>query len=308
MPDPDTRRQFFQHAGRVAAGLVVGAASVTVPVQTASGVDPIARKAARRFKLSCAAYSLRRYLDLRDPTMTLEEFIGKCAEWGTDGVELTQYYFKKPVTPEYVQRLKYQAIIQGQDITGSPVGNRFTLPPGPERERQITNLKSWIDICGDLGAPTIRIFAGNTPEGVEAARARKWAVECIEACCDRAAKRGVFLALENHGGVVADADGVLDIVRAVKCEWVGVNLDTGNFHTRDPYDDMARVAPYAITCQLKTDVRPAGGRKEAVDIPRVVDILRKGNYRGYVTLEYEGSEDPMTAVPEWLERIRGHLG
>jgi len=97
-------------------------------------------------------------------------------------------------------------------------------------------------------------------------------------------------------------------VRAVKSEWVGVNLDTGNFHGPDPYEEIARSAPYAITCQLKTEVQPAGGKKQEADIPRIVEILRKAGYRGYFTLEYEGSEDPMTAVPRILRRMRECTG
>jgi len=162
------------------------------------------------------------------------------------------------------------------------------------------------DVSADLGAPAIRIFAGTAPRGVDETQARKWAVECIESCCDAASKRGVFLAVENHGGVVAKAEGLLEIVKAVGCPWVGINLDTGNFHSADPYEELARCAPYAVTCQLKTQVS-TGGKSEDVDIPRIAALLRKANYRGYVTLEYEDREDPMTAVPRWLEKMRAAL-
>jgi sugar phosphate isomerase/epimerase len=294
------RRQFLKR-------LLAGGTALTLSFREGNVADarePIVRKPAGRFKLSCAAYSLRQYLDLKNPRMTLEEFIQKCAEWGTDGVELTEYYFKKPITAEYIARLKRLAVIWGQDITGTPIGNNFALPPGPERDAQVASVKSWIDLSAELGSPAIRIFAGGAPKGVEDSQARKWVVESIEACCDAAAKRGVFLAIENHGGVVATADGLLDIIKAVRCEWVGVNLDTGNFHTPDPYGDMARCAPYAVTCQVKTEVTPEGGKKVEADLGRIVDILRKASYRGYVTLEYEAAEEPMEAVPRYLAALR----
>lgn len=306
MSETESRREFLRRSA--AAVALVAAGGAAGPRSRARAVEPFQRTAARRFPLGCAAYSLRQHLDLKNPKMTLEEFIVKCAEWGTDGVELTEYYFPKPVTPQYVLRLKRQAALWGQDITGCPVGNRFTLPPGDDRDREVAALRRWIDVCGDLGAPAIRIFAGNAPGGVDAAQARRWVVECIESCCDLASRRGVFLALENHGGVVATAEGLLDIIEAVRCEWVGINLDTGNFHSSDPYGEMARCAPYSVTCQLKTKVSPAGGKAEDVDIPRVVDILKKAGYRGYVTLEYEDREDPMLAVPRWLATMREHLG
>ncbi len=300
------RRQFLKRSGSVLAGALAGGAAF--PAVSLEARGPIERRPAGRFKLSCAAYSLRKYLDLKDPRMTLEEFIEKCAGWETDGVELTEYYFKKPIAPESLARLKRQAWIWGQDITGTPIGNNFALPPGPERDRQVDGVRSWIDVSAELGSPAIRIFAGSAPRGVEETTARKWVVESIEACCAQAARRGVFLAVENHGGVVSTAEGLLEIIQAVGCEWVGVNLDTGNFHSADPYEEMARVAPYAVTCQVKTEVTAKGKKKEEADIPRIVGLLRKANYRGYLTLEYEADEEPMTAVPRYLGAMRKLLG
>jgi len=95
---------------------------------------------------------------------------------------------------------------------------------------------------------------------------------------------------------------VLRIVEEVKHEWLGVNLDTGNF-SEDPYGSMALLVPKAITVQVKTEVRTAAGKEEA-NIPRIINILREANYRGYVALEYEGKEDPMIAVPQYLAKLR----
>ena len=296
---PD-RRSFLLRGAAAAAGAAV-ASWAPSKVQA---IDPLPRSPGGRLKLSCAAYSLRKYLELKNPTMTLEQFIPKCAEWGTDGIELTEYYFKKPVTPEYVMGLKRLAALWGLGITGTPIGNNFALPPGDERTKQIEDFKRWIDTSADIGSPAIRTFAGSAPKGADDAQARKWVVECLETVCSHAAKRGVFLAVENHGGVVATPEGLLEIVKAVKCEWVGINLDTGNFHTADPYADLARCAPYAVTCQVKTEITPAGGKKEEADLARLIEILRKANYRGYVTLEYEAAEEPMDAVPKYLDRLR----
>jgi sugar phosphate isomerase/epimerase len=263
--------------------------------------------AAPRLKLSLAAYSMRKYLDLKNPTMVLEEFIDKAAEWGCEGVELTEYYFKKPVTPEYISKIKRACIKAGLPISGTPVGNTFTLPPGEARDNNINLVKSWINMSSDLGSPAIRIFAGNAGKGVDEAQARKWAIECIETVLPHAAKRGVCLALENHGGIVSTADGVLEIVKAVKDEWFGVNLDTGNFHTADVYGDLEKCAPYAITCQVKATIVQSG-KKEDSDYPRIVALMQKANYHGYLTLEYEEAEEPLTAIPKHLEGIRKAIG
>ena len=98
-----------------------------------AGAAVLPAMAASKYKLSVAAYSFRKFLNLKNPTMTLGEFIEWCAGQSVEGVELTEYYFKKPVTPEYVMGLKRRAIRCGLDVTGTPVGNKFTQPAGPKR-------------------------------------------------------------------------------------------------------------------------------------------------------------------------------
>jgi sugar phosphate isomerase/epimerase len=122
--------------------------------------------------------------------------------------------------------------------------------------------------------------------------------------CSHAADYGVFVALENHGGITATAEQMLMIVRAVKSDWFGVNFDTGNFNVKDPYAELARIAPYAVTVQIKTEVQRAGQQREAADLKRLIGILRDASYRGYVALEYEAAEDPKTGVPRALRELR----
>lgn len=259
--------------------------------------------AAPRLKLGLAAYSMRKYLDLKNPTLTLEEFVAKAAEWGADGVELTEYYFRKPVTPDYILRLKRACIRAGLPVTGTPVGNTFTLPAGEARDKNIALVKNWIDVSADLGSPAIRIFAGSAPKGTDEAQARKWAIECLETVLPHAEKRGVVLAMENHGGIVATADALLELVQAVKSDWFGINLDTGNFHSADVYAELEKCAPLAVTCQVKCEISQAGKREDA-DYARIVALLRKASYHGFLTLEYESAEEPTTAIPKHLELLR----
>jgi sugar phosphate isomerase/epimerase len=105
----------------------------------------------------------------------------------------------------------------------------------------------------------------------------------------------------------AALDELLEIVKAVKSPWFGVNLDTFNFRTADPYADVAKIAPYAVTVQMKTEIGPAGKPKEPADYRRLFGILRGAGYRGYVALEYEAAEDPKTGVPAAIQQMRTAL-
>ena len=234
--------------------------------------------------------------------MTLETFLDAMAEIGIDGAELTSYYFPQPVTYGYIRRLARRAFVLGLDIAGTAVGNTFALPPGAERSRQIDLVNRWIEHAVDMGAPCVRVFAGAAPPGIPDDEARGWVIACLHTCLQRAEERGVMLSLENHGGVVATAEGMLQVLNEISSEWLGVHLDTGNFRTADPYADLALCAPYALAVHLKTDVVMADGRAP-VDLPRVVGLLRECGYRGYVNLEYEGAEDPLEAVPRALRSL-----
>ena len=112
-----------------------------------------------------------------------------------------------------------------------------------------------------------------------------------------------MLGLENHGGIVSEAADILNIVRAVNSPSCGINLDTGNFRTDNPYHDLELIAPYAVNVQWKAEVTPRGQPKQSADLKRIVKILRDANYQGYLALEYEAPEDPWVVVPRLLKQM-----
>jgi sugar phosphate isomerase/epimerase len=293
-----TRRQFLQSSLLAGAGLAVGG--------TASAIEPVARNGKSHLRLSIAAYSFRQALDLNRkprPQMTLDDFIDLAAGLDLDAVELTQYYFPR-TTPEYLAHLKGRCTHLGLDVSGTAVGNNFCEAAPDKLRTQIDMVKQWVEHSSRLGAKTMRIFAGNPARGETEEKARKRCVEAIQEACDHAAKYGLYLALENHGGLTDTVEQTLEIVKAVKHDWFGVNLDTGNFHSPDPYADLARLAPYAVTVQVKTEIQRPGKRKEDADLERFIAILREAHYRGYVALEYEAAEDARTAVPRHIAALQ----
>ncbi len=295
-----TRRRFLQAA--LAAGAACAAGD-----RAARAIEPIRRTGKPHLRLSIAAYSFRQELNLQrkpKPSMTLDDFIDLAAEQpDLDAVELTAYYFPE-TTPDYLAHLKGRCTRLGLDVSGTAVGNNFCMTDPDKHRQQMAMVKSWAEHTARLGGKTMRIFAGNVEKGDTEAKARARCVEAIQECCDHAARFGVILALENHGGLTATIDQMLELVRAVRHDWFGVNLDTGNFHSEDPYADLARLAPYAVTVQIKTEIQRAGTKKkEDADLSRLIDILRSANYRGYVALEYEAEEEARKAVPRHLEKL-----
>jgi len=64
------------------------------------------------------------------------------------------------VTPEFLIQVRRHAFLRGVAISGTSVGNNFTLPDGDKRNQEIRMVKQWIDYAAIMGAPHIRVFAG----------------------------------------------------------------------------------------------------------------------------------------------------
>ncbi len=134
-----------------------------------------------------------------------------------------------------------------------------------------------------------------------------WVIESFEKCLPAAEKCGVVMALENHWGLGRLPEGVIKIVDAVHSPWLGVTADTGNF-LEEPYEKLTKLAPKATFVQAKTYY--GGGIYYTLDLDykRIASIFRAANYRGYISLEFEGHESPMTALPKSLALLRETFG
>lgn len=288
---------------------------------TLPGIEPISRAGKSRMQLGVAAYSFREHFQwMRDKEQkpkgnlkpwSILDFIDWCADNNVPGAEVTSYFFPPDVDEKFLLEVKRHAYLRGVQLAGTAIGNNFALPKGEKLDEQIAYTKKWIDYAALMNAPHIRVFAGPQPKDLSEQQAVANCLEAYQECLDYAAKKGLFLGLENHGGIVAEPDNLIKMVKAANSPWAGINWDSGNFHTEDPYVDLAKIAPYAINVQLKMEMSPKGSKKgegQPADIPRLLKILRDANYQGWFTLEYEVAADPLGEVPKILEMLRPLLG
>jgi sugar phosphate isomerase/epimerase len=290
-----------------------GLAATAAALPLAHAAAPFVRAGKSHLRLSLAAYSFRddgaHGKDSFRGDMDMFKFIDFCAEHGCEGAELTSYYFPANVTDDYLARVHRHAHLRGVSVSGTAVGNNFCLPVGEARDKQLDHVKEWVRKATILGAPHIRVFAGTAPKDMAKEEAKKLCIAALEECGDVAGKAGIFLGIENHGGIVAEADDLVDILKAVKSPWIGINLDTGNFHTADPYADLAKIAPWAVNVQFKNYIQARGEKvKGPGDTARTFKILRDANYQGFVALEYELPEDPAVRVPQILTEMKKYMG
>lgn len=293
------RRRFFQRSAVVSSGaFLVHRASV------ASGIAPVPRNGSPKFNFSLAAYSYKSLLEGKNAKFTMSDFIDDCAKMQIEAAELTSYYFKQPITPEYLRSLKQQCFRLGLSVSGTAIRTDFGYADKEKRKQQIEHTKTWIRHAETLGAPGIRVFAGKQHGSTSTDETHKLMVSAIQECCEVAGEHGVHLALENHGGPTRTAQGILKFMRDIDSPWFGFNLDTGNYRSDKAYEEIEQTAAYAINVQIKVVMKDLNGNKRPADFSRLAKIIRNANYRGNIVLEYEEKGDPRTECPQFMKQLQ----
>jgi L-ribulose-5-phosphate 3-epimerase len=315
-----TRRNFVAAATLGSASLALGADSPALP----SGST-----AKSKVRLGISTYS---YWHFRPPKVSIEQVIDQCSQLGVQGVDLLHRQMdipeKEPLDTAgraYLRKLKRHAFINGIDVICVSTHQTFVSPKPEEIANNVEHTKKCIEIAYELGAPCIRINTGRwgtakdfdelmANRGIEPIlpgytenEGFKWCIDGIQRCLAKAEECGVILGLENHWGLARTPEGLLRIVNAIPSPWLGVLMDTGNF-LEDPYPKLRQIAPKAVFVQAKTYY--GGGEWYTLDLDyaRIARILADTGYHGYVSLEFEGKEDPNTGVPKSLDVLRRAFG
>jgi sugar phosphate isomerase/epimerase len=255
-------------------------------------------------KISLNAFSFDK--PLKAGTMSLDDLLDFCADTGFEGVDLTGYYFPGyPAVPpdEYIYHIRRKAFRLGIDLGCTGVRNDFTWADPKKREEEKKLVKEWIQVAGTLGAPGVRIFAGVlSKEEYPWEQRAKWIVNDIRECADFGKANGVMIALQNHYDFIKSAAEVDKILKMIDHSWVGLMLDIGSYHSPDPYADIAATAKYAITWQMKEQIFK-NDKQVDTDYGKIIDIVRKCGYRGYLPLETLGEGDPVAKVEALYKKV-----
>ena len=292
------RRKFLQSSFALSAFPLAG-----IPTSAERNYEVITSN--NRFKISLNAYSFN--APLRSGKTDLKEVIEFCAAHGFDAVDLTGYYFPAyPVVPsdEYIYQLKRRAHQLGVAISGTGIRNEFAQADKLARTKDVSLVKSWIEVAAKLGAPVIRIFTGvKIPENFSWSEVSNWITDEIRTCVEYGKEHGVIVALQNHNDFVKTADQTIDILKRVNSEWFGLVLDTGSFVTNEPYNEIAKAAPYAVNWQIKEKLN-YNGKSENMDLVKLFRIIKSSPYRGYLPIETLSAGDPFEIIPPFLKQVR----
>ncbi len=308
------RRTFLSRS--VAATAALGLASYSSDSQTLAGQS--SSEPRRPNPIAVSTYSFWRFK--KNLKLPIEICIDEAARMGFDGVDLLLIQMEREDN-SYLQKIKRHALINGLDLCCMSTHQGYVYPDKAKRQENIDLTLKQIEIAYRLGVPIVRINTGRwrttrsfddlmANRGIEPILPGyteddgfKWVIDSIEKCLPKAKECGVILGLENHWGLARTPEGLLRIANAIDSPWLEILLDTGNF-LEDPYDKLEQCAPQTVFMQAKTYY--GGGLWYTLDLDyqRIARIMRKHNFRGYVSLEFEGNEDYKTAIPKSLARLR----
>ena len=294
------RRRFLSTAGTLVAAATVPAA---VSSQAPAPAAPAALTTGKaRFRTGLVAYSYRQALQSK--AMTYEDLIRVAVETGTDGIDMTVYWLPG-TTDDVLLPLRRAAYRNRVEIYSVGTRVRLAQPTADLREKELVELRKWVDVAQKMGATHVRVFGGAKPADATLEQAVAMAVETLKRGAEYAGARGIILGVEDDGGITDYAKETIQIVTGANSPWAGMNLDIGNFRPPKVYEQVEMSIPHAVSTHIKTTVAQDDGKTRApYDWDRVFAMFARHSYRGYMGLEYEAEEDPATAVPKHLKQLK----
>lgn len=309
----------MKKSGLAAAGLAGLSMTKVNEVPLKAGLGEKDFVPGRLNRIGVSTYSFWQFNGPKEET-PIEKCIDDAARMGFDGVELLLVQMTSEENG-YLQKIKRQAFHAGLDLMGFSTHQGYIYPEAELRKENVEKTIHQIELAYKLGIPTMRLNTGRWStiksfddlmankgkepilDGYTKEDGFKWVIDSIEKCIPKAKECGVVLGLENHWGLGRTAEGVLRIVNEINSPWLQVTADTGNF-LEDQYHQLEMLAPKTFLIQAKTYFGGGKWYTLEIDYPKVAEIFSKVNYQGYISIEFEGNDDPQKAIPKSLELVR----
>ena len=263
------------------------------------------------FKLSLAQWSVHKAI-LDEKSLNPLDFAKKANELGFEGIEYVSQLYKKELTNYENPKIgmenllkslkdsseKYQ--VKNVLIMVDGEGNLASLDPA-ERNQSVENHKKWVDAAAYLGCHSIRVNAHGQGSAEEVANA---AIESLSELSHYAKEKNINIIVENHGGYTSNGAWLSDVMTRIGKDNVGTLPDFGNFcqtknygsindknceNAYDIYKGVKELMPFAKGVSAKSYDFSEDGNQPKIDYVKMLKIVKKAGYNGYIGVEYEGS-------------------
>lgn len=272
------------------------------------------------FRVSLAQWSLHKLLFANE--ITNLDFAAEARAMGFDAIEYVNAFFKDKATDsDYLADMNKRAADAGVKqllIMCDGEGN-LGDPDESKRLKAVENHRKWLDAAKTLGCHSIRVNAASAGSWEEQ---QKLAADGLHRLCEVADPFGLNVLVENHGGLSSNAQWLSGVMKMVDHPRVGTLPDFGNFcmdwsRVNEPdawydrYLGTKELMPFAKAVSAKSHEFNEEGDEVRTDYLRMLTIVKDAGYRGWVGVEFEGSElDPRAgsvATRRLLERVRTQL-
>jgi L-ribulose-5-phosphate 3-epimerase len=215
---------------------------------------------------------------------------------------VNQFYTKHALNDSFWINLNRQATDEGVKSLLIMVDNEGDLgnPNDSERHLVIENHTKWIHAAKLLGCHSIRVnaFGDGSKEVV-----REALIDGMGRLSDFAAKEGINVLIENHGLYSSDGKWLAGIIREADRPNFGTLPDFGNWclsakwgstqnnkceESYDIYQGVKDFLPFAHGVSAKSYEFNADGNETHIDYYKMMSIVKKFGFTGYIGVEYEG--------------------
>ncbi|RZK11704.1 MAG: sugar phosphate isomerase/epimerase [Flavobacterium sp.] len=263
------------------------------------------------FKLSLAQWSLHKAIN-EEKTLSNLDFARKAKELGFQGVEyVTQLYTidkgnEISSRNKLVKELKLRSNDNGIENVVIMIDNEGELASTSREERTsaVENHSKWIDMAAELHCPTVRVNLFGLQAEKDFNVWKETSIAGLGSLCEYAAKGNINVVVENHGGLSSDASKLTEVIKAVNMKNCGTLPDFGNFCVKrengerwgsacieeyDKYLGVAELMPFAKGVSAKSFDFDSKGNETTIDYYKMLEIVKKANYKGFIGVEYEGN-------------------
>lgn len=254
-------------------------------------------------KIGCTSFSFEHLFKRQE--MNLKQFVGICKKLNVEGVEFWGEHFPT-LDNGYIMELREES--SDLEVVAIAVENlNFTSLSVAEREADVKQVKSWIDIAIKLGADLVRIVPGNLKAlNADPARTYPLVKEALRDCLGYARTRDVPLAIEN---CPRDTDPwiILKLIEEIGTDHLGTCPDFGNFPAEIRYRGLRQFAPYAMHVHAKAYEFGQNGEETSIDYSKAIQILKDAKYNRYLSAEYEGTGNELEEIKKTVALIKRNL-
>lgn len=279
--------------------------------------SPLARLALAReplFEISLAEWSLHK--TLRKGALTNLDFPKKARSLGISAVEYVNSFFKDKAKDEkYLAELNRRCDGEGVESLLIMCDGEGALGAKDSKRRlqAVENHYKWVTAAKTLGCHSIRVNAKSQGSYEEQ---QKLAADGLRRLCDFADTHGVYVIVENHGGLSSNGKWLSEVLKRVDHARVGSLPDFGNFNLGggkkyDRYKGVDELMPFAQGVSAKSHDFDAAGDEQHTDYDRMLDIVvSKHGWRGHIGIEFEGGGGEDAGIQKTkilLERVRARI-